>query len=258
VGIRSNDAAVLDQIFARLPPGSKHTHSPRVRFLYSVIGPESASSGSDEMIYRIYAGAEMIACAASREDAVDRLASTLDFGVALGSPNKIFVHAGVVSVRGAAVLIPGRSYSGKTTLVEALVRAGAMYYSEEYAVLDKEGRVHAYPRPLFLRSTNGGAGRRLGVEEIGGRVGKRPLRVVLVLLTTYEAGAIWRPRKLSPGQALLGLLDNTVTARTRTEAVLPVLRRVVTGAQVLSGSRGEATEAARAILEELGAGNPDE
>jgi hypothetical protein len=251
VGIRSNDGAVLDLISRRLPPGSKHTSSPRVRFLYSVIRPESPPNGRDQMNYRIYAGAELIGSAASREDIVDSLASALDFGVALGSPDKIFVHAGVVSVRNAAVVIPGRSHSGKTTLVEALVRAGATYYSEEYAVLDKQGRVHAYPRPLFLRSTNGGASRRVTVEEIGGRVGKRPLPVALVLLTTYEAGATWRPCELSPGNALLGLLDNTVTARTRTEAVLPALRRAVTGARVLSGSRGEATEVAHAILKDL-------
>jgi hypothetical protein len=35
------------------------------------------------------------------------------------------------------------SYSGKTTLVSELIRAGATYYSDEYAVIDERGRVHA-------------------------------------------------------------------------------------------------------------------
>jgi hypothetical protein len=31
--------------------------------------------------------------------------------------------------------------------VAELVRAGATYYSDEFAVLDSRGRVHPFPRP---------------------------------------------------------------------------------------------------------------
>jgi hypothetical protein len=34
--------------------------------------------------------------------------------------------------------------SGKTTLVKELVKAGATYYSDEYAVLGGDGRVSAF------------------------------------------------------------------------------------------------------------------
>ena len=64
--------------------------------------------------------------------------------VANYAPDRVFVHAGVVAWRGRALVLPGTSFAGKTTLVAELVRAGAIYYSDEYAVLDEQGRVHPY------------------------------------------------------------------------------------------------------------------
>ena len=57
------------------------------------------------------------------------------------------MHAGAVAWRDRGIVIPGRSHSGKTTLVRALVEA-ARYYSDEFAVLDPQGRLHPYPLPL--------------------------------------------------------------------------------------------------------------
>jgi hypothetical protein len=51
------------------------------------------------------------------------------------------------------------------------------------------------------------------------------------------------------GHGSLALLANTVPARRRPAAVLETLERVVRGATVLRGARGEAAEAARSILE---------
>ena len=58
--------------------------------------------------------------------------------------NRIFIHAGVVGWQGRAIVIPGRSFSGKSTLVAALLQAGATYYSDEFAVLDGRGYVHPF------------------------------------------------------------------------------------------------------------------
>ena len=48
-------------------------------------------------------------------------------------------------------MVPGRSLSGKSTLVLSFVERGADYYSDEYAVFDSEGRVHPYWRLPKLR-----------------------------------------------------------------------------------------------------------
>ncbi len=72
--------------------------------------------------------------------------------IALHAPDHVFVHAGAVGVGGQAIVLPGKSFAGKTTLAAALVRAGAEYCSDEYAALDADGRVHPYPKPLSVRT----------------------------------------------------------------------------------------------------------
>jgi len=45
--------------------------------------------------------------------------------IAVHATERIFVHAGAVAHNGRLIVIPGMSFSGKSTLVAALVRAGA-------------------------------------------------------------------------------------------------------------------------------------
>ena len=82
------------------------------------------------------------------------------------------MHAGVVGWKGWALVLPGKSGAGKTTLVAELIRAGATYYSDEYAVLDERGRVHPYARPLAVR-VDGWRQRRRTPEWFGARRGTR-------------------------------------------------------------------------------------
>ena len=79
------------------------------------------------------------------------LESRIHHYVAASTQAAVFVHAGVVAWGGRAIVIPGPSHSGKSTLVAALVSQGATYYSDEYAVIDLEGRIHAFPREIRLR-----------------------------------------------------------------------------------------------------------
>lgn len=157
-----------------------------------------------------------------------------------------FVHAGVVGCHGKAVVIPGRSRTGKSSLVAALIRAGATYYSDEYAPIDERGRVHPYARPLELRPPDGA--RRVSAESLGAAVGIEPLPVGWILKTHHAPGATWNPEKRGAGTGVLALFDNAVAARTRPAFVLPILRRAAEGAIVLDGPRGDADHTARAIL----------
>jgi hypothetical protein len=158
----------------------------------------------------------------------------------------------VVAWRGRAIVIPGRSFSGKSSLVAALVRAGATYYSDEYAVFDARGRVHPFPAPLSLRGADGERPTRHPPESLGRRPGTRPLPVGRVAVSPYRQGARWRPRRLTPGQGVLALLANTVPARERPAAALAALQRAVVAAPVLKGARGEASEVAGVLLENVG------
>jgi len=161
---------------------------------------------------------------------------------------RVFVHAGVVGWKGQAIVIPGRSYSGKSTLVAELVRAGATYYSDEYAVLDSRGRVHPFDKPLELRDEGQFRQTKVTAAELGGHSGTKPLPVGLVLMTQFKSGARWRPRKLTAGKGVLEMLFNTVSARRSPEKALQTLQRVTAQADVLKGVRGNATEVVPAVL----------
>jgi serine kinase of HPr protein (carbohydrate metabolism regulator) len=163
------------------------------------------------------------------------------------------VHAGVVGWRGRAILVPGRSRSGKTTLVAELVKAGALYLSDEFAVLDRRGRVHPFAKPLSIRGPGGcdAHARTWPAQELGGTVGTQPLPVGLVVLAEHQPGASWRPDRLGRGQAVLELLAHTVPARLRPEAALTALERAVASATVLRGVRGEAAALVPEILRSL-------
>ena len=65
------------------------------------------------------------------DEVIRALQTDLQLFVATEALSRLFVHAGVVGWRGRAILVPGTSFSGKTTLVAAMVQAGASYYSDE-------------------------------------------------------------------------------------------------------------------------------
>jgi hypothetical protein len=178
---------------------------------------------------------------------LDALEADLQHYVAEMARDALFVHAGVVGWRGGAVLLPGRSGSGKTTLVRELVRAGATYYSDEYAVLDEHGRVHPFPCRLGVRLADGRR-QAVGLEELEGVVATEPAPVALVVLTSRSATGFWAPRLLSPGQGALKVLAHSVTARRAPAAALTILRRTLHGVMVVESERAESAVAAQAIL----------
>ena len=248
VGIRVSDPAVLDRMESFLPPGSKPAKSRVVDRLYSLRVGDANPSGRIRRFHLLYADIERIGRGMDLEETLELLASDLQLYVAEASPTRVFTHAGVVGWRGRAVVFPGRTFTGKTTLVAALVKAGATYYSDEYAVFDSQGRVHPYPRPLSIRDQKGGRFRSYTAEELGGSVGSKPLPVGLVVVSEYKPGACWRPRSLSPGQATLALLANTVSARVRPKAALATLRRSVRRVPILTGARGEVEDIVQTLL----------
>jgi hypothetical protein len=168
--------------------------------------------------------------------------------IALHAPNHVFVHAGVVGVEDRAIVLPGRSFAGKTTLVAALVQAGAEYWSDEYAVLDADGLVHPYPKPLSVRINDTRETDEQPVESLGGRAGDRPLPVAVIAFTSYRPGAVWALHARTTGEGAVKLLEHSIAARSRPEQVLAAVRHAATNAMVLEGERGGAGQAASALL----------
>jgi hypothetical protein len=251
IGIRVNEPAVLERLPCYLPPGWKASTSPEVDYLYSLRVNDNGTQSGRRRFHRLYAGATMLLQTMDLNKVFDQLECALDDTVAFGARSKLFVHAGVVGWRGRAIVIPGRSGSGKSSLVEALVRAGATYYSDEYAVFDADGRVHPYPRALCIRVAGGQRVRRYPMEKLEDQVGTRPLIVGLIVITHYQPGARWRPRAFSPGQSLLMLLANTFVAYTHPQFAMATLGRAVPRALGLQGKRGEAHHMVQQLLDRM-------
>jgi hypothetical protein len=168
--------------------------------------------------------------------------------IALRSRRFVFIHAGVVGWRGRAIVIPGRSLTGKSTLVEALVRAGAEYLSDEYAVLDGRGRVHPYAKPISMRVPATFRQEPRTVEEIGGRTAERAMSVGAILVTRHREDVRPRFRAASAGQGVLDLVANAVAVRHAPSRVLRATSNAGTNVIVLRGARGEAREAVEELL----------
>lgn len=249
LGIRTNRPEMFDTLSEHFPPMWKLTSTSDVNRLFSVKVRGDGSPKRGGGFHELFEDLEPCARSRSLNTVLEDLERRMKMYVAEMSPRRVFVHAGVVGWQGRAILIPGCSLSGKTSLVAALVRAGATYYSDEYAVLDLNGRVHAYPQSLQVRKPGSSKQKKLRVEEIGGLTGIKPLSVGLIVVSPFRDGARWRPARLSKGEAVLELLAHTIPARRKPELVIPTLRNAVSEATTLKGVRGEAEGAARLILE---------
>jgi len=247
-GLRVNDAAILKDVTPRLPPGSQAIVRKTVDQLYSLIANPAQANGKVRRFNLGYSNLEQICRTRDFADFLNAFESHVQLAVAERSTRYVFVHAGVVGWNGRAIVIPGSSHSGKTTLVKQLIQAGATYYSDEYAVLDSRGRVHPYPRMLGLREPNAAISKRVAAENLGATIGVKPLHIGLVISTKFHTGARWRPRQLTHGQAVLELLANTVSARSQPQRALSVLRCSLEQARSFKGRRGEASEIVQSLL----------
>jgi hypothetical protein len=246
IGIESNSAALLKQA------GMTATHA-----LLDEIVPIACDSAQHWFRITDDGGACSIYQDESRivTDAVSHkfwkfFDSLVRIKVAEHAKSVVFVHAGVVGWRGRAIVIPGNSFQGKTTLVAELVKCGADYYSDEYAVFDKDGLVHPFARRLSLRNSEGTITETpTTAEELGGRTGTSPLTVGTLLFTTYKPGAKWDPEMLSAGTAVVEMIAQTIPIRANPEFAIRVLNKVATGAIIAKGERDDASNFAGYFLD---------
>lgn len=234
------------ELLSYLPPGARLIQPSEADVVYSL------DEEGDEAVLRV--GESILL--ASRDPVLVRakLEGDLHYRIALAARDRVIVHAGVVAIGGRAVVIPGRTFAGKSSLVAHLVEAGATYFSDELALFDGEGRVHPYPRPLRLRARRHDGLPARAIDLGPDQVGRESAPVGLILVSRFEPGASWSPRVLAPGEAVLALFDNTILARERPAESLAAFARAATAALAVAGSRGEAPAVGRWIHSVLAAG----
>ena len=196
-------------------------------------------------------GIEVLAVSAEREEHLVRwLKHDIDNCVARRSPQMLFVHAGVVAWRGLAIVIPGRSLSGKSTLVEALVRRGSIYYSDKFAVLDGAGMVHPYAKALSFPNRRPPQDLRLEWEDAP----RKPLPVGLIVAGPYQPKTAWQPDVLRGAQAVLPLIENAASAQEGSDWTTQIAARVAPTVVTLQGPRPDAAEVAARLLDLIDTG----
>jgi hypothetical protein len=229
--VHSEDPSLLRRIALVLPPGWRDSPGERPSARFTVTRDGRIRCDGRE---------------APDADPLIALERELRHHVALHAPDHVFIHAGVVAVGDAAIVIPGPTFTGKTTLVARLVDEGATYYSDEYAAVDAAGMIHPYPRPISLREPDG---RRGVLRHVPcARIGTEPIPAGVTVITWYRSGARWDPRTVTPGEGALALLANVVPARSRPESSLAAVCALAAAGPVLIGARGEAAAATTPLL----------
>jgi len=192
-----------------------------------------------------------VATAARMVDLVPALIRVLDDAVIQRLTSLRAVHAGTVLLGKRILLLPGSTHAGKSSLVAELLRRGATYFSDEYALIDPEGRVHPYPRPLLLRN---GRPDQFPVlpGELNAPVGHSPAPVGWIMSLRYEPASSWSVALIPQGEAVLMLLRNTPHVLAESPDLVGVFQRAVTGAMCYTGRRAEVVPAADEILRMVG------
>jgi hypothetical protein len=252
IGIRSGQTSIIEKVEDLLPEilpiDWKKIESARAEHWFSIT--ESLIKTGEFCIYK---NSEWVGEGKNLSEACGALESRIRLTVAEYAENFVFLHAGVVSRKKKAIVIPGKSFSGKTTLVSELIKRGCEYLSDEYAVLDREGLVHPFPKKLSLRGIIDDFRQvDLAVEELGGVKSLSPVPVGVFLTTRYKKGRNRKEIKRdAPGEGVLDCVANSISVRRNPQFVLEVLGLVAERATFLSGERGEAAEYAEYFLEYL-------
>ena len=162
------------------------------------------------------------------------------------------VHAGAVVFADRAILIPGRTHAGKSSMVAELLRRGGKLLSDEYALIDGKGRAHSYPRPLLLRDSHLRQSPALP-SDFGSEFASEPVRVGWILALEYRPGSNWEVRSVPQSEALMILLKNTPHSMAGSPEMVDSFLHAVAGAQCFGGYRGDVEQGADQILQLISA-----
>jgi hypothetical protein len=253
IGIEAEKILYLEKIYRLLektfPGGFEKVREKEIEYRF-IIKSNKTEKGER---FELFRNDEKVIEDAGGEFFFQMVESEVRLTVAEFAVSKVFLHAGVVAWKNQAIIIPAKSYSGKSTLVAELVKRGAVYYSDEYAVLDAAGNVQPFPKWLSLRGIiDPDTQLECSVESIGGIAGTKTIPVGMVLIAQYKKEKKipkrWNPRRLSSGQAVMEILRHTVPIRNKPKIVLDVLNKLTSRAIIVKTVRWEAKDFANTLL----------
>jgi hypothetical protein len=252
-----------------LVAAAETTLCSRLRETIPLEDPMPAGSEPASVSYTVTAGASLdteeqsgyiicrdgreVVSKATEEEVMEWLWQDIDCTIAVHNRRLLFVQAGVVGWHGVAIVIPGPRQAAKSALVAELVRRGAVYFSDTFAVLDETGQVHAYARPLLLESEHR---QTSDLWLARGQAPTEPVSIGLIVAGAYQPGCTWRPAIVQGARALWSLFEHTVpleaqaqwAQRTPTEYLIHIAGRVVPTVVTLQGPWAQVEDIAARLL----------
>lgn len=206
---------------------------------------------SPENLWNARRGDEILAEESYRDSFFNYFTSRVRLSIAEHARQLVFIHAGAVSVNGVGVIFPGSSFQGKSTMVRELASRGALYFSDEYAIVDEKGSLHPFPKTISIRDDpeNPRVQRDVPLERLGLKAATSPVPVGLIVITRFEPDGVWNPIALTSGMGILEMLPHTIPATRDPEFSLRVLNNVANRAIILSTVRGDAGTTASKLIE---------
>ncbi len=168
------------------------------------------------------------------------------------SKDFVFIHSSAVVWNGKAILFPATSFAGKTTIAKEFIKLGGLYLSDEFAVLDENGLICPFAKPLSIRGEIDEFTQiDKKVEELGGKSAEGKFPVKLIIFTEYKNTAKFRLNKLTAGNGVLEILKHTLSTRQNPKFTLKVLNLTTKRAIIAKSKRGEASEFAKTVINYL-------
>lgn len=247
ISVRVNDHAAIAKIKNILPFYSEVLdENDEADHNFSLVwGISESEEGLEDALYQEN---EEVARRVDPERLIALLDTCIRMAIGEFAPRHVFIHASVVGWKDRALIFPAKSYGGKTTLAAELIKHGALYYSDEYAVIDEKGLAHPYPKPLSIRKEGEFTQTDRSVTDLGGEQGTQPIPVGMILLTQYERSAKWEPEMLSEGRGLMELIPHSLAIGSNPEFVLKVLNLITKRAIIAKSKRGEVSQFAELLL----------
>jgi hypothetical protein len=223
---------------------------PSIRYAVEATLPDRA----DPTWYRVTAGDEVVYTSLLEGSLVSHLLMDVNARAAAACRDDatIPLHAGTVAGALGAIVLPGASHSGKTTITTALAAAGHRFVADEVSRLDPDRLTIApYGKPVALRAASVDLlapsiarlrrpGSRFEIDErfvppselatsTTGGVASQPVEVSAIVFPRYDANGPHRFAPLGSAETLERLMQCTLgIASTPVGAdVFRILERLV-------------------------------
>jgi hypothetical protein len=267
--VSSTCPLILNQLASLYPDATAPQRSAETTGPLLAVVEESRQPGADRYWLRAASGEE---CSfAEARDVVAHLEYLINAAAAVGLGHHLLIHAGAVATSSSALILPGASGQGKSTLVTALAQGGLFYLSDELAVVDRSSlKALPFLKPICLKDGGyqaltssfdlRGSFRAQRADGVSVCYLPAPLpcppnaafRIGYVVLPVRRMGAALELKPTARAQALAELARNSLNLPRHGAAGLEAIARVVEGAACYTLIYDSAPDAASTLSKLVG------